>query len=1099
MKKVYLRVFVLIFLGFSVSGWAQAPALKFVENKNQWPTAVDFAARTPAGSLLLTPGKFSLYLLDQQKMNEAHMRLHGYINEADGTEPFEDKVDGHHVQLLFEGSSRSITPVASGRTREYYNFFLGNDSSTWASRAYGYTEVIYPELYTGIDLRVSSVNHNLKYDFIVKPDASASAVQVRVNGADQLYLDHGNLIIKTSVGYLIEKKPFTYQVINGEQCEVRSEYVLEDEVLSFRFPDGYDACYELVIDPLLIFSTFSGSTADNWGSTATPGERGTLYSSGIVNNSNFGGTGSLPATPGVFQTEYGGNYDIAILKYDSTGSSLLYASYLGGSDNETPHSLVMDEKTQDLLVLGTTSSFNFPTSLTAFGQSFNGGVNVGTNVISYNFGSDIILSRISKDGDQLKASTYLGGSHNDGLNLPGSALVRNYGDEMRGDIITDSLGNVYISSVTNSSDFPGINSFSTTYRGGGSDAVVVKMDPMLTQIIWSAFIGGNNVDASHTIKLDSAYAVYVGGGTASANFPVTPNAYQSTHAGGVDGWIMKLSSEGDSIAYATFTGTSGFDQVYFIDLDKEGDVYTYGQTNGNFPVTPGVYSNANSGQFVQKLNGTLSSLIFSTRFGSSIGIPNISPTAFLVNECNNLYMSGWGGLINSGLGYWNSSTVGMPITNDALQKTTSGSDFYFMVLTADASELLYATYLGGNISRTHVDGGTSRFDKSGIVYHAVCAGCRSLSATGLPSSDFPTTPGAWSQTNNSANCNNAAFKFDLSSLRARLQTNSVAFDQPGLNVICYPDTIRFQNFSTGGEFYEWDLGDGTTLVKTDTTSFLHQYQQEGTYVVKLLAIDLNTCIGIDSAFTTLRVFRNLLKAQEDDVICYGTTYTLNAESGGVSYQWSTGEGPLSSPIVQPEESTRYYVLITDANGCKRKDTVDIEVVPFIDVKFEYSLLVNDCYSRTQVRLRNLTEQRADEYYFMDFGDGFTTDQTDYTNAYEQDGTYTVKVAGVKEFCVYEKPVNVPVYTLLVPNIITPEDSPGQNDVFTIQYGSKGQTPADAGLTVAVTIHNRWGTKVFESANYQYNWFAKDLDAGIYYYTVTVADQVTCKSWVQVVK
>lgn len=1095
MKQVYFRLFIAFLFSAPLAGSAQTPALKFIENKGQWPESINFAARTPAGRLMLSPGQFSLYLFDQQKANEAHLRLHGHISESDGTEEMDDRMDGHHVQIRFPGALALRPSVASIPSKEYYNFFLGNDTSQWASRAYAFAEVVYPDLYLGIDLRISSVNQNLKYDFIVKPAAYAGQVQIEINGADQLYLDHGNLIMATSVGYLIEKKPFTYQVIDGQKCEVKSEYVLHNNTLSFRFPEGYDACYELVIDPLLIFSTFSGSSADNWGSTATPGERGTLYSSGIVNNSSFGG--SFPASPGAFQTTYGGNYDIAILKYDSTGSQLLYASYLGGSGNETPHSLVMDERTQDLIVLGTTSSFDFPTTASAFSSVFNGGVPLGTNVIQYFSGSDIVLSRISRDGDQLKASTYLGGSQNDGLNQPGSPLVRNYGDEMRGDVITDSLGNIYISSVTNSPDFPGVNSFSTTYRGGGSDAVVVKMDAMLTQIIWSAFIGGNNFDASHTIKFDSTYAIYLGGGTASADFPTTSNSYQSLIAGGVDGWMMKISSEGDSIAYSTFTGTSGFDQVYFIDLDKNGDVYTYGQTNGNFPTTPGVYSNANSGQFVQKFNGELNTLIFSTRFGSGIGIPNISPTAFLVNDCNNLYMSGWGGLINGGLGYWNSSTSGMPVTNDALQKTTSGSDFYFIVLTADASELLYATFLGGNISRTHVDGGTSRFDKSGIVYHAVCSGCRSLSATGLPSSDFPTTPGAWSRTNNSANCNNAAFKFDLSSLRARLQTNSVAFDAPGLDVLCYPDTIRFQNFSTGGEFYEWDLGDGTQLVKTDTTSFLHQYKEEGTYLVRLRAIDLNTCVGIDSAFKTVRVFRNLLKAQEDDVICYGITYQLSG-SGGVSYQWSTKDGPLSSPVIEPKETTQYFVLITDANGCKVKDTVDIEVVPFIDVKMEYGF-VTDCFSRPQVFLKNKTEQKADENYLLDFGDGFTTDLPEYVHTYSQDGTYTVKVAGIKEFCVYEQQATLPVYTILVPNVITPESTPGQNDRFVIQYGSGGKTPADAGLTVGLTIHNRWGGKVFESANYQYDWSAKDLDAGIYYYTVTIGDQAFCKSWVHVVK
>src|SRR5690606_37924904 len=143
-------------------------------------------------------------------------------------------------------------------------------------------------------------------------------------------------------------------------------------------------------------------------------------------------------------------------------------------------------------------------------------------------------------------------------------------------------------------------------------------------------------------------------------------------------------------------------------------------------------------------------------FGSGGGIPDISPTAFLVNECNNLYLAGWGGMVNALNGFWNSSTNGLEVTPDAFHTTTSGSDFYFMVLTADGKDLLYATYLGGPYSRTHVDGGTSRFDKSGIVYHAVCSGCAAYNAIGVPTSDFPTTPGVWSNQNRSQNCNNAA-------------------------------------------------------------------------------------------------------------------------------------------------------------------------------------------------------------------------------------------------------------------------------------------------------------------------------------------------------
>src|SRR5690606_6093379 len=131
-----------------------------------------------------------------------------------------------------------------------------------------------------------------------------------------------------------------------------------ENVVTFDFPDGYDSCEVLVIDPLLIFSTYSGSTADNWGSTATPGERGNLYSAGVTEE---GGGGSFPATPGAFQTSSAGLYDIGILKYDSLGMQLLYATYLGGKASESPHSLVMNDD-EELVLLGTTSSLDFPTT-----------------------------------------------------------------------------------------------------------------------------------------------------------------------------------------------------------------------------------------------------------------------------------------------------------------------------------------------------------------------------------------------------------------------------------------------------------------------------------------------------------------------------------------------------------------------------------------------------------------------------------------------------------------------------------------------------------------------------------------------------------------
>lgn len=1080
--------FIIYFLFGCFVAIANPPKIKFVENKCQWPDAIQFSARIGGGSMNLNAGGFTYTFIDQERLDELHDRGHHSESEVTASDL---QIPAHRVLVSFVGANKASVPNPINKLREYYNYFLGSDPSTWSSNVAAYEGVLYPGYYKGVDLKVYSQGSNIKYDFILAAGADPSQIKFKYTGADQIALENGDLVVSASKFTFYEKKPIAYQIINGERHYVKCNYILVDHEVGFQFPESFDACYPLVIDPLLIFSTYSGSTADNWGSTATPGEHGTLYSAGVTNR-DLGGM--FPATVGAFQVNYGGLYDVGILKYDSTGQHLLYASHLGGSGSESAHSLVINSQ-NELLVLGTTGSTNFPTTAGAIDNSFNGGT-AEVNVISYNSGSDLFIAKISANGSQLLSGTYLGGSSNDGMNPGTSSLVANYGDQLRGDIITDLEGNVYVSSVTQSPNFPVANSFGLTYNGGLSDALILKVNSSLSQLIWGAFIGGAGSDASHTIKLDQAGDLFVGGGTASSNFATTAGAYQTVHAGTVDGWMAKLKSDGSGILASTLTGTSAFDQVYFLDLNTAGDVYVYGQTSGAFPVTAGVYKNANSGQFLQKFSNDLSTLVFSTVFGSGTPIPNISPTAFLVNDCNNIYMSGWGGPLNSALGFWNSSTAGMPITFDAFQKTTSGSDFYFIVLTDDATELLYATYLGGNLSKTHVDGGTSRFDKGGIVYHAVCSGCQAFNPSGASSSDFPTTVNAWSRTNNSVNCNNAAFKFDLSSLKARIQTNSVKLDMPGLNRICLPDPIVFQNLSTGGQLYEWDFGDGGQLVKQDTTFIMHAYKNPGTYRVKLLAIDIGTCVGRDSTFTTVMVSRPGGLAGPDQVMCFDAGTRLIA-TGGVTYQWEnwdkTFKSNEASPAINPTEDDGYVVTIGDAIGCTKKDTVNIKVIPGIDLEFEY-LKIYDCFNRPAVQVINLSDPAEDT--FFDFGDGTTSDLDATTHAYNQDGVFALKLLGRKESCVYEDRVDLPVFELKVPNVITPDEFP-ENNAFVILYG--GQKLSLSSLTSHIVIYNRWGGKVFESKNYQDDWSGENVEAGIYYYDLKVEGETACKGWVHVIK
>jgi hypothetical protein len=669
---------------------------------------------------------------------------------------------------------------------------------------------------------------------------------------------------------------------------------------------------------------------------------------------------------------------------------------------------------------------------------------------------------------------------------------------MRGDVITDDENNIYVCSVTESPDFPVRFAFDATYNGGRSDAVIFKMNSTLTRMTWCTYLGGSGDDAAYSIKFDASKNIYVAGGTTSRNFPASATAYRRRNAGGVDGWIARLSNDGKTLQRATYTGTTSYDQIYFIDLDESDNVYVYGQTQGNFPVSAGVYKNANSSQFIQKFDHELTRYLFSTVFGSGERVPNISPTAFAVNSCNYIYLAGWGGGVNKQRKYVDNDVKDMPVTADAWQDTTKqGADFYFMVLDDDATALLYATYMGGGTSFTHVDGGTSRFDKSGVVYHAVCGGCGGYS-------DFPTTSGAWSRRNASKNCNNAAFKFDLTLLKARIQPNAVDLSSPGLSVVCIPDGFVFQNKSYGGEKFEWNLGDGTIVTKSDSSMIPpHYYAAPGTYQVTMKAVDRGTCIGEDADTVVVHVYEKEAVIPDDAVICSGISHKLVA-SGAAFYEWRVLDVVISreaSVEVTPKDSTDYIIKVTEALGCSYHDTVSVGVIKAIEPEFKVDRHWACQSDLPVIGIENTTQNilPGDIIYF-DLGDGGTSGQQAFTHTYKDDGIYNVKLIGVREFCVNERIEQVPAFSILFPNVITPGVKDGMNDALRIRFGPEGQqTPSDFGFPVAIKIFNRWGDKVFESDDYQHNWSGENLSGGTYYYEATVSGHSTCRTWLHIRK
>ena len=907
-----LRVHGPIFLFvFAVSARAgNVPVASFTENHGQWPSHVLYRSLIPGGSLFVEKNAltYSLY-------RGGPMLMHAH----DGSTP-EEPLRAHAYRVTFEGAN-----MATGEGRkaqpQYENFFIGNDPAKWGTRCGVFGEVVLHDLYPGIDLRFDGSN-GLKYEFIVHAGADPSVIRMRFEGQDALELTDGRLIARTTAGDVIEEAPISYQLTDAStRMNVHSAYVLKKNTVRFTMDRITSSTLPLIIDPTLTFASYTGSNANNFGFTATYDHDGALYGGGIAFGVGY------PVTLGVQQNTFqGGSIDIGLTKFSPNGTSLIWSTYLGGNGSETPHSLVVNSN-NELFVLAATGSSDFPVTPGCFDNSFNGGVNIpifggwvnllGGEGYGHPLGTDIAIAHFSADATTLIGCTYVGGSGNDGVNNS-TQLVYNYGDHFRGEIALDALENPVIATSTQSVDMPVTAGVAQPAFGGGvQDAFLFRLNPALTTMMFATYCGGTQDDSGYGVQFASNGEIYMTGGTASSDMPMTAPSFDNSYNGADDGYIVRYSADGNTRLSSTFLGTNTEDQTYFVQLNTSDEVFVVGQTHGNYPVTPGKYANANSSQFIQKLSADLGTGLWSTRIGSGNGNEDISPSAFLVSDCGQIYFSGWGGTVNHNCLATASTTVGLPLTIDAFQSNTDGSDFYLMVLEPEAVALNYSTYFGGALSPEHVDGGTSRFDKNGNVYQAVCAGCWN-------NNDFPTTPGAWSNTNNGGigACNLGVFKFNLSHPVAQIGIN-------GPHYVCLPGGAQFTNTSIGGTNYNWTFGDGNS---SSTYAPGHTYADTGIFVVTMILSDSNSCVPNDTAHITIAVVApGSASIDPVDTVCIGQPVQLHAH-GGYAYAWLTSpqlsDTTIADPIATPLGGTTYYVIVTDSCG---SDTASVDVhisIPF---------------------------------------------------------------------------------------------------------------------------------------------------------------------------
>lgn len=944
-------------MGLIALVWARYQGT-FVENKGQIYAEARFEARWGPHHVYLTPDGVVILFVDGKALEKAH-----FERWSEESWP----VTAHLVRIRWVGGN-PVEPVGLEPETTRYNFFLG----PWRGvNARGFRAVRYPGIYEGVDCLFHLTPQGLKWDWEVTSPEALSRIQLEYQGVSLSLAPH-QLTLHTAVGDFIEQMPLVY-TRNGHK-PLPARYRWQNNYITYEV--GAESGEALIVDPVVVFSTYSGSYSDNWGFTAAYDLQGHAFAGGNVNDAlwqwNPGGI-YFPVTPGVVQGAFAGGVsyptgqplfwstDMALWKTDPTGTFILWATYLGGSNNEQPHSLITDP-TGDLYVLGATRSTNFPVTPNAY-QSTSGG------------GIDIVVSCISSDGSTLLGSTYIGGSGEDGLNSRAYPLYYFYADDGRGEIILSDTA-CYIISSSRSSNFPVTPGALQTRRRGGMDAVICKLSLDLSQLYASTYLGGSNADAGYSVKVSRDGYLYACGGTNSTDFPTTAGSYQSAYQGGrADGWLVKLGPDLDTLILGTYWGTPAYDQVFMIDLDRRDILWGAGHTEGTLTPTPGAYGFTGGKQFVFSMSPDFSQVSRLSVWGSpGRTVPNITISAFATDRCGYTYMAGWGGLAQGGTAA--GSTIGLPTTANANQTTTDGFDFYVIALSNNLSTLAYASFWGGPLSREHVDGGTSRFDSRGVIYQSVCAGCGG-------NLDFPTTPLAISSTNNSPNCNNALFKIDF-----QLSAPVIAEFAVSPNRGCSPLTVSIQNFSTNASAYYWDFGNGQTSTAPNPGSVT--YTQPGTYTITLVASNPLTCNTSDTLRRLVVVHPFHSAAFRYQVSCRTVSFTVDDPSHS-TYEWNfgdgnTGQGPSISHTYSAP-GTYTVQLIVRNDSCADTTTQVITISPS-PLQLDFSWSTDTC--RGIATFQNLS-QGAQSYLWVIGSD--TLFAANPTYQFSSPGIYTITLIG----------------------------------------------------------------------------------------------------------
>jgi hypothetical protein len=700
--------------GRALEAYGKLP-MNFEINQGQTDSQVDYLARGTGYTLFLTHGEAVLALRD----GAAHRIGIGEEGNGDATR---DLGSGDQTVLRMGLVGTNLHSAAAGVNQlpGKANYFRGQDPSRWQTAVPSYAKVRYSGVYPGVDLVYYGSQGQLEYDFALAPGADPRSIAMSFTGDRGLRVDSktGDLVVQAGTHQVRFHAPVAYQLASGSS-ESRQPVLARYQVAANQqvgFEVGpYDRSRELVIDPLLSYSTYLGGSADDFGNALTVDSSGNVYVTGYTASVNF------PVVAG-YQTQCGGNCagntsDAFVTKINSSGNGLIYSTYLGGSANDYGNGIAIDS-TGNAYIVGQTFSSDFPTTAGSYATSCGTTCSVGW----------AFVTKLNSSGSALSYSTYLGGQ----TLTQGNAIV------------LDSSSNAYITGYTRAKDFPTTAGVFQPVCGSCSlsftDAFITKFNSTGSALSYSSYLGGNNADVGYSLVLDASNNVFITGYTISTNFPTTPGAYQTTLNANTAAFITKVNSTASAMTYSTYLGGSGTGSSACaacgsgIVATSGGNAVVAGLTwETNFPTTTGAYQTTYGGgfhdAFITEMNSAGSALVYSTYLGGSLDDGGDSVTQ---DATGNIYVRG------------NTFSSNFPVSPGSYQQHQAGSggttsDAFVSVLNNKLAKLLYSTYLGG--SQTEYGQATQN----------VALGKEttpSIYTTGnTNSTNFPTTTGAYQVTN----------------------------------------------------------------------------------------------------------------------------------------------------------------------------------------------------------------------------------------------------------------------------------------------------------------------------------------------------------------